>query len=243
MVAMDDATHTVRWQIGAGEGQPLQGRSVATLATAPGVGGAPDAGLACLDEGSGARLFTFGLADGQPLWTSVLMSSYCVGTMAGDFGGGSNLLVAVLGSTLRAYDASTHLLVWSLPEQTTGATLLDGVGGREFVVFSGSQLTFYDASTRTVLRQFDLGEPVLAVQELGGIHDLVVAAGGHLLLVDGADGQVRATSDYLGSDFGAGNQLATQSVNGQWFVGAVSSAGAFRFLVGFDELFENGFDG
>jgi hypothetical protein len=245
IVAIDDATHAMRWQIDGDPGHPLEGREVAALSTVPRAVGAPDTGIACLRESGGSRLLTFGLADGQSSWMSVLMSSPCVGTMAGDFGGGSRLLVAVLGTTLRAYDATTHLLAWSLPMQGTidGATLLDGVNGREFVVFSGTQLIFHDAVTRDVLREFDLGEPIKAVQELGTIHALAVSVGGRLVLLDGADGQVRASSDFLGSDFGAHNQLATLPVSGQWFIGGVSSAGAFRFLIGVDELFANGFDG
>ena len=244
IVAVDDATHAVRWRIGSDDGEPLADGPVVAMAAIPRPGAAPDTGLACLEQsGGGSRLFAFRLADGQSAWQSVLMSSGCTGVMAGDFGGGSRLLVAVLGTTLRAYDATTHLLAWSLPEPADGATLLDGVAGREFVVFHDAQLTFHDASTRTVLRQFDLGEPVTAVQELGSIHALIVAAGGRLRLVDGADGTVLATSDFLSSDLGAGNQLAVQAVNGRWFVGAVGSAGAFRYLVAIDHLFANGFDG
>jgi len=245
IVAIDDATHALRWQIDGDPGHPLEGRTVATLSTVPRAGGAPDTGIACVRESGGARLLTFALADGQSSWMSVLMNSPCVGTMAGDFGGGSRLLVAVLGTTLRAYDATTHLLAWSLPMTGTidGATVLDGVNGREFVVFSDTQLVFHDAITHDVLRQFDLGAPIEAVQELGTIHALAVSVGGRLVLLDGADGQVRASSDFLGSDFGAHNQLATLPASGQWFVGGVSSAGAFRFLIGVDEVFANGFDG
>ena len=243
IVAVDDATHAVRWQLDGATGHPLEDRHVVGMAAVPRAAGTPDTGVACVQQsGGGARLFTFALASGQPGWESVQMSSPCVGVMADDFGG-SRLLVAVLRGALRAYDASTHLLAWSLPETIDGATVLNGIAGREFVVFSGSQLLFHDAATRTVLRQFDLAQPIDAVQQLDDIHSLIVAAGGYLLLVDGATGQVRATSEFLGSDLGAGNQLATKAVNGKWFVGAASSAGAFRYLVAIDALFTNGFDG
>ena len=172
-----------------------------------------------------------------------VMNGHCRNVMAGDFGGGTRLVVAVLEQALRAYDANTHLLAWSLPVDADGASLLDGVSGREFAVFKGAQLTFYNAATRAVLRQFDLGQPIQAVQQLDNIHTLAVSAGGRLLIVDGADGQVKASSDFLGSDLAAHNQLATKATNGQWFVGAVSSAGAFRFRIAIDQLFANGFDG
>ncbi|MEO7323742.1 MAG: FG-GAP-like repeat-containing protein, partial [Dokdonella sp.] len=208
IVAIDDATHAMRWQIDGASGDPLENRYVMAMTAVPRPTGEPDTGVACLEQSGSARLFSFGLADGQPQWESVLMSSPCVGVMAGDFGG-SRLLVAVLEGALRAYDSTTHLLAWSLPKAIDGATLLNGVSGREFVVFHDSQLTFHDAATRAVLRQFDLGQPIQAVQELDNIHTLVVSAGGRLLLVDGANGQVLTTSDFLGSDLAAGNQLAT----------------------------------
>ena len=242
VVAMDDATHTVRWQIDGASGHPLEGRSVVAMAAVPRASGAPDTGLMCTDEG-GSRLFMFGLADGHIAWQSVLMNGHCRNVMAGDFGGGTRLVVAVLEQALRAYDANTHLLAWSLPVDADGASLLDGVSGREFAVFKGAQLTFYNAATRAVLRQFDLGQPIQAVQQLDNIHTLAVSAGGRLLIVDGADGQVKASSDFLGSDLAAHNQLTTKATNGQWFVGAVSSAGAFRYRIAIDQLFANGFDG
>jgi hypothetical protein len=243
IVAVDDSTHAVRWQIDGESGHPLEDRSVVAMAAVPRAAGTIDTGVACIQQSGGARLFTFGLADGHPGWESVLMNGQCRGVTAGDFGAGSRLLVAVLDSALRAYDASTHLLAWSLPITVDGATVLDGISGREFATFHGTQLAFHDASTRSILRQFDLGAPIEAVQELGNIHALVVAAGGRLLIIDGADGDVRATSDFLGSDLASGNQLATQAIGGKWFIGAVSSAGAFRYLVAIDALFANGFDG
>jgi hypothetical protein len=166
--------------------------------------------------------------------------------MAGHFDdGASQLIVAVLPTSLRAFDAGTHLLAWTLPVAADGASLLaDGVDGREFVVFSGSTLTFFDGATRTELRAFNVGGEVRAVRELRDIHALLVAAGGKLLVLDGASGSIEASTDFLGNGLGAANQLAIEDAGGgSYLVGAGSDVGAFRYRVELgDAIFANGFD-
>jgi hypothetical protein len=170
----------------------------------------------------------------------------CRGVMAGHFDQGTQqLIVAVLPDSLRAFDAQSHLLVWTLPVSADGATLLDqGVGGREMAVFQGSHISFYDAATRALLRGFDFDAPVTAVREIHDIHSLLIAANGRLLIVDGASGAVLASSDFLGNGLGAANQLAISPMSDSaYLVGAGSDVGVFRFNVTLSEaIFANGFD-
>ncbi|MBO9661941.1 PQQ-binding-like beta-propeller repeat protein [Dokdonella sp.] len=198
----------------------------------------------------GTRLFVFSSADGSMLWRSIAMDDpafRCNGVMIGRFDDSPRqLLVALLPSSIRAFDAQTHLLAWTLPVSADGAILLEaGNDGREFAVFSGSRLSFYDAGTRNMLRQFNLGSPITAIHKLtGDVHQLLVAAGGRLHLVDGTDGQILFSTDYLGEELAAENQLAaTELGGGTWLIGAGSRAGVFRHIIRLTEaIFVNGFD-
>ena len=113
------------------------------------------------------------------------------------------------------------------------------------MVFQGSHLRFYHAASRTLLRQFDLGMAVTALSETDGdIHHLLVAAGGHLLLVDGTNGSVLQISDYLGYGLAQGNELAIQKVGSStYLVAAGSASGVFRYRLALDErVFDDGFE-
>lgn len=244
IVAIDEPRHQTRWRIDGDVGHPLEGRSIIALNVLSEPSGAADTGLACMESSQGARVFAFDLATGSAIWESIGMNDQCVGVMGGNFGNGAPVFAAVLSNSIRAYDATTHLLAWTLPGATDGATLLDGVAGRELAIFSGTHLVFHDGVTRQVIRQFNLGASISALQELGDIHTLVVAAGGRLLVVDGATGQLLTSSDYLGSSLATGNQLAVQDIGGgAWFVGATTGAAVFRYrILTTDTLFANGFD-
>jgi hypothetical protein len=243
--AYDALDHALLWSIDSGLGHPLENRTIVAADVVPRASGQADTGVACIGSTTGSRLFTFALADGTPGWESVGMSASCRGVLAGDFGGGTRLLVAVLDTTLRAYDEQSHLLAWSLPGEYAGATLIDGVAGREFVTYAGSRLDFHDATTRALLRSYDLGDVVMSVKQLDDIHALIVAAGGRLLLVDGADGTLRETSDYLGFGLADGNDLAVVPMAGNsWFVGATTQGVVYRFrVITGDAVFVDGFDG
>ena len=199
---------------------------------------------------SGVRLFVFSNVDGSTLWESIAMGSgfdVCNGVVAGHFDqSGHQLVVAVLPGSLRAFDAQSHLLAWTMPVAADGASLLDqGVSGHEFAVFYQSHVSFYDGATRALLREFDLDGPVTAIREIRDIHNLLIAAGGRLLVVDGVSGAVLAASDFLGNGLGAANQIAAYPTGDTSFlVGAGSDVGVFRFNVTVSEtIFANGFDG
>lgn len=246
LIALDAANHQQQWVLDSealdAVANPVKSLTALDVAAKPVV-------AACLVEWHSARILLVDAATGTPLWDSVAMStadSEC-GLMAGRFtDAGNPLLVAVLDSSLRAYDAQTHLLAWTLPVAADGATLLDrGVSGREFVVFAGSVLHFHDAATREPLRSFDVGVPVTAVRQLhGDLHGLVVAAGGRLMLIDGTNGAIRYATGYLGSNLAAGNRIATAELGGGYArVGVGSDGGVFRFrlYVG-DGIFDDGFE-
>jgi hypothetical protein len=206
--------------------------------------------VSCLHGNEGARLFLMDAASGAVLWQSVAMNTGprgCIGLVSGRFeDDGDPLVVAVFESSIRAFNANTRLLEWTFSGEVDGASLVEGgAGGREFAVFKGSQLRFLDAGSRKLLREFDLGEPVTALSEVDGdIRHLLVAAGGHLLLVDGVGGSVLQASGYLGDALAAGNRLAVYKVGvSTYLVGAGSAGGVFRFRLNLDErIFEDGFE-
>lgn len=245
LIALDALTHESRWTLDAATFAPLtrelQGASAFELANGPTIG-------ACLLTYTDARILLVDAASGTPLWTSVAMTTEggeC-GLMAGRFHDGNPLVVAVLHDSLRAYDSVTHVLAWSLEVPADGASLIEqGVAGREFVVFEGTQLRFYDAATRTELRAFDLGMPIHSVRQArDDIHGLLVAAGGHLLLVDGTNGAIRQATDYLGSNLATGNRIGTADLGGGYTrVGVGSDGGVIRFrLYTGDGIFTDGFE-
>ncbi|MGB0135120.1 hypothetical protein, partial [Dokdonella sp.] len=120
-----------------------------------------------------------------------------------------------------------------------------GQAGRELALYSGSVVRFHDAATRNYLREIDVGESVSAVLALGSdSRQLLIAAKGRLMLVDGIGGGVLATSEYMGVGLGDRNQLAVQDLgNGSWLAGVGSEAGVFRLLLRMrDELFSGDFD-
>jgi hypothetical protein len=253
ILGVDGASHDVLYQIGTYAAGPMNDRYLADMVTTDlDDDGTPDIAVCtyAADTGtSGVRLFVFSSADGSLTWESIAMGSgfdVCNGVMAGHFDdGASQLIVAVLPTSLRAFDAQTHLLAWTLPVAADGATLLaHGVDGREIVVFSGSTLTFFDAATRTELRQVDVGAEVRAVREPRDIRTLIVAAGGKLLLVDGISGNVAASTEFLGNGLGAANQLAIEEASaGSYLIGVGSDVGAFRYRIALsDAIFMNGFD-
>lgn len=246
-IGLDAQSHAVLWVLDGTTEPALLNRGVLDV-TELEIGG--DSKIAaCLIEGAGKRLALIDAATGTLSWNSVVMESSTggCGVLTGRFSDGANpLVVAVLRTSLRAFDSTTHALAWTLPGPVDGASVVEGgVAGREFVVFEGSQLRFHDAGTRALLRSFDLGMPVGAVKQVNGdIHGLLVAAGGHLLLVDGANGTVVQSSGYLGHDLGKGNRIATVDLGGGYtLIGIGSEGGVFRYrLYTGDGIFTDGFE-
>lgn len=252
ILAIDGASHALLWQVG-----PMQNRFINDIIRLDVDHDGTDEIVACTTGTSsgmdGIRLLVFSSASGAQLWESVALGSFgaCRGVMAGRFDNSSaQLIAAVLPDSIRAFDAQTHLLAWSLPlpAGADGATLINaGVDGREFAVFSGSRLDFYDSATRSPLRHFDFSASLTAItamREMGeSIHTLLVSADGRLLTIDGETGAILASSDFLGSGLGANNQLATKELgDGRVLIGASSQAGAFVQIATLrDAIFTDGF--
>ena len=209
-----------------------------------------DSVLVCTSE---PRLRLFNAADRSQIWSSVAMASDCRGVMQMS-SNGSKEFVAVLDGGLRAYDAETHLLSWSLPfwNGLTGATYLPrGVAGPELALFSNySSIVFYDAETRSFLRELEYPElgPIQAIAQPTGasVHDLLVSMKDKLYVVDGVTGTFSASSEGLGIDVGRVNQLAIHDdVSGSVLIGAGSevAVSTYRMSRFSDAIFSGGFEG
>lgn len=247
-VSLDAATRALRWSLDLTDWPDLGQRELVDVKELD-LGGSL-ALVSCQESSAGSRLFMMDAHTGAPLWESIAMAANspgCTDVLAGPFeDGGDPLVAAVFPNSIRAFDANTHLLEWIFTVESDGASLIEGgVDGHELVVFQASHLRFHHAASRTLLRQFDLGMPVTALSETDGdIHHLLVAAGGHLLLVDGTNGSVLQISDYLGSGLAQGNELAIQKVGSSTYLVAAGSAnGVFRYRLALDErIFDDGFE-
>lgn len=249
IVALDADDGSVLWHIDS-ENSALPQYAAINAVTAVDTNGdsTADAVLACTSE---PRLRLFDAATRAQIWASVTMSDNCGGAMQLT-SGGNKQLVAVLSEALRAYDAQTHLLSWSLPFPSGifGASYLEhGAAGAELAVFSEYGITFFDVETRNQLRELVLPDlyPIQAVAQAAGvsIRDLVVAGNGKLVVLDGITGAVKATSAALGLNAGLNNQVALRAnPDGSVLVGLGSDVAVFSHrLDGLsDEIFTDGFD-
>jgi|GEM_PF-1500152 outer membrane protein assembly factor BamB len=250
LVALDSTSGSVLWSIDNNDipgsfGTWFEGFA----AVSQDAGALADAVLVCTSE---SKLRLFNISDQTWIWSSVQMNGSCVDAMQITTNG-SKQLVAVLDHVLRAYDAQTHLLSWSMPIDygVTGATYLpQGVAGPEIAVILREEVRFFDAETRALLRTFSLGtysEPVQAIAqpENGSIHDLAVTIGDHLHVLDGETGELRGTSPALGLNAGLNNQLPVfTNPDGSWLVGVGSDVAVLTYRVESlsDTIFANGFE-
>ncbi len=187
---------------------------------------------------SGALLSVFSGVDGHLLWNSPPMGTGFtqINTVLlgpAPSGGAGVEMIAVLPGSLRAYNSQTLLLDWVLAATNDGASFIEhGIAGPEIAVFlEGGAITFYDARTRAYLRSWTLPAPVRAITALDGdIHQLLVSSADRLVLVDGNDGQMAASTDYMGGQVALGNQIALAgSVHSDWSVAATSDLALYRF--------------
>ena len=247
LVSLDGATHAIQWTRDHSTIPSLEDRAVADVRDVE-LDGSRSL-VACLDSGQGPRLMMMDAQTGAFQWESVAMGGFegCRHALAGQFNDGPDpFVVAVLATSLHAFNANTHLPEWVLTTPAAGASLLEhGENGREIVVFHGADLRFHDAASRTLLREFALEDPVTAVTPLGtDIHHLAVATGGRIKIVDGVTGATLASSDYFGTRLAHGNRLAVHDAGGNTFlIGAGSEEGVFRLRVTLGEwIFTNGFE-
>lgn len=182
----------------------------------------------------GTRLRVLSGTDGTPLWTSVTMNTGFAqinGVLLADAPNGKQgkQLIAVLPGSLRSYSSETGLLNWTLSVQNSGAAYIaNGVAGAEFIVYDENRMRFYDAADRSFLREMTMPTPLRSVVSLNGkVTQLIVAAAGKLLLVDGAIGQVLTETANLGPLPMSGATIATSPLGESTSLVAFGSSAAF----------------
>jgi len=255
IVVLDGVTHAVKLQIDP-SAAPLSSRYIIDAVALDYDGdGTTDFVLATqpsFSNSPGALLQVLSGSDGHSLWTSVPMLSSGYSFINGVLATGpstdpSSKLIAVLPTSLRAYNIQTQLLDWTLLVSADGALYIPtGVSGPEIAVFlSTGAVTFYNATTRAYLRSFTLDAPLSSLLSPdGNASTLIAAANGHLLWVDGHDGTIIASSDFLGQNLALGNRLAARArAPGIWDVAAGTDLAVFRHrMESSDQVFANGFD-
>ena len=256
LVAVEGPDHTVIWDLRNYDGGILTDILVQQGKVYDFDSDGNDEIVVCTRE-AGSSIAAFGVAvfdgrSGAMLWRTTGLGSnmdlFCNGVMAGIFDDGqAPRIVALLAGSVEAIDAATHNVVWSLPlADASGAWLIEsGQSGREFAVAQAGIVRFYDASSMNFLRQISAPEPVLAIREVdSNIHRLLVTSDGRLRVVDGINGNVSATSDYLGPRLGNRDHLVVwPQGGGSHLVGVGSDAGAFRLHLRITEVIHaDGFD-
>lgn len=250
ITAYDSDDGIVLWNINSDGGDLPSNERISGMAAVDRNGDQiTDAVLVCTSD---SRLRLFDTNTRALLWTSVAMTGNCQAAMQLQTGGATQL-VAVLDNVLRAYDAQTHLLTWSLssPYYLTGATYLrNGVSGPELALFDEGGITFYDAETRAELRRVvppDDLLPVNALKQPSGalIRELLVAGSDRLAIMDGESGSLAATSGPLGHRAGLANAVSTfVDIDGSVLVavGGEVAVTTHRFMGTGDVIFADGFE-
>jgi len=206
---------------------------------------------------AGGQLRVLSGRDGTLLWQSVLMGGMFTNVtqvVVSDASaqGGPRQIIALLGYDLRAFDADTGLLNWTLDigEAIVGH-VSEGVSGPELIVgTSDGRLQFYDVGQAGVapelLRQFTLPEPLNTVTALDDdVHLLLATTHDGLALIDGSTGESRAVSSAV-STFPTATRGAPSVFRhspGSWQIIIGSDAGMYRFrLVLSESIFSDGLD-
>lgn len=156
--------------------------------------------------------------------------------------------VVVTRQALRAYDVATGAELWTMLQNNRGASYVPhGADGRpELAVFTNdSGLTYFDASTRAVLRSYPTNaSDRLALALDGDVHRMLIATQETLVLVDGSTGLTLATGPDLGPVPEEGFGLAaTPMGRDAWMIGLSTENGLYRLRLVLDEnLFSDSFE-
>jgi outer membrane protein assembly factor BamB len=192
----------------------------------------------------GVRLHVFSLLTGERLWQSPSIggSSAWSSGMAVVPATATQpaLLIAGLQTSLRAYNTETGLQEWNHPVSNMLFTYNhDAAGGAEFVLIDTDGIvTHLDASTREVLRTYELGGIARSLVPLPGSDALLVQLDGRLRVLEG--GEEVAVTPLLG----AGYVMASAVVpHGSRYLIAASTTFGYLMLE-YDPagVFADGFD-
>ena len=252
---MNGVTKAVSLQIGFYASGPMRSREIRGLQVldynSDGVSDYAVAISAANSGASGSQLRVFSGVDGTQLWSSVTMGSgfsQINDVLLVDAPAGGRQLGAVMPDSLRAYSVQSGLLHWTMPVGNVGAAYIqNGQSGAEIATYNDSGVvSIYSVASQALLRSFTLSSGPRALAVAGGdVQQLVFALDGTLALVDGIDGRVRASSDYLGVSalFVPPPSLYPQDAD-TWLVGYGSNDALFRLRLELtDRIFASSFDG
>jgi hypothetical protein len=250
VTVIDSATREVQLQIGSSTSQPMASREAVDATVLDyDDDGSPDilVGTHPLSTGaSGARLHVFGLDDGSTHFQSVAIGNgfaTIVGVMALDTDADPALeLVAVLSNGLRAFDAQSGLLDWTmtLPEGITAAAHHEFAG--QFAIARDGSVTTYDASTLAVAGTMIAEGDVDAIAPVDNSHRWVILDAGRLAVYDAFDGDRIGESDWLGPSM-PGSQMVARYHADAWRISNSTPLGQFLHDLGAPvRLFADGFE-
>jgi hypothetical protein len=206
VIVIDGTTRQVQLQIGSSASEPMSSRYAIDAALVDYDGDGADDVLvgthAYSTATSGVRLHVFGLDDGAELWQSIAIGSgfaeiEAVMALQGDTDAALEL-VAVLPAGLRAFDAESGLLDWTmtLPSGIRAATY-NGVAG-QFALARDGAVTTYDAVTRQLMHTLVAEGSVPALTSVDGPPRWIVLDEGRLAVYDAHRGERIGESEWLG---------------------------------------------
>jgi hypothetical protein len=255
IVVFDPVTKAVQRQIGTYASGPMRSRGIRGAELFDFDGDGRDdlvvATEANTTGASGVKLHVFSLLTGEVLWESVTMGSGFAnsrGVLVLPAAPGTDaLLIAALPTGLRAYNARTRLLEWTLEADVRAAALCSNCAEGTHFLLAGNdgQLRVFDAATRTLKMQFEVGL-VDDIRPLPG-QELLLKVENRLRVIDMA-GKVLAESGPVGSGAGSGaasisgGSLVTISRSQGVEILAGTAEGFASFLYTPGRIFGDGFE-
>lgn len=203
LYVIDGVTKQILMDTGASASGPLGDQSVVDIALVDHDGdGSKEIAVLVRDRwfGSGLSILLWDM-QGNLIWRSMPFGdsssvAHSLLVMPGTSSDDPQLL-AVLADGVRAFDAGSGVEGWRLGAPNDGAAFVpSGSTGPELATYANDgRVWFYDATTRALLRQWQLPASLRSLQALDGhVHAMLAAVGNGLALIDGRTGQVRSQS-------------------------------------------------
>lgn len=179
------------------------------------------------------RLEVYALPLGNLLWRSE--------TVAGPYDEGLSLDVGQLDSDpaaeyllaftggLTAFDASSGVREWTLSRPTAGALILSDPLAPVVLSFTREgEVVLIDPVSGLVTGEFTLPAPVEKFARLPNVDDKLLAIAGERLLLLDRQGEVLASSGWIGSEPGVGDNLSVAPSQGGWLISVGRSFTTFQ---------------